>query len=45
MELVKAILVSLSLVIFTANNAAIYPASLRTLLIASAHSVSKHGIC
>lgn len=43
-ELVKTILVSPSVVIFIANNAAIYQALVRTLLIASTHFVSKHGI-
>ena len=43
-ELVKTILVSSSLVIFIANKAAIYPALVRTLLITSTHSISKHGI-
>lgn len=37
-------MVSLSLAIFIANSAAIYSALVITLLIASAHSVSKHGI-
>lgn len=43
-KLLRTILVSLSLVIFIENNAAIYPVLVRTLLIASTHSVSKHGI-
>lgn len=43
-EVVKTTLVSLSLVIFIANSEAIYPALVRTLLIASTNSVSKHGI-
>lgn len=37
-------MVSRSLAIFIANSAVIYPALVITLLIASAHSVSKHGI-
>lgn len=43
-EPVGTIPVSLSLAIFIANNAAIYPALVRMLLIASIHSVGKHGI-
>lgn len=43
-EFVCTIVVSLSLAIFIANSAVIYSALVITLLIASAHSVSKHGI-